>query len=288
MFSKINLRFILFIASIGGIFYFFPDFIFPNNKKAEDIPKVIDNQEDIKDKNKKNTSNQRFFVKITEDYLPKSTGEIVIHSYYALAFNRQYKQAEWVAYELTPANLEVNAHRANDFRPDPALSESPKPSDYVGSGYAKGHLAPANDFTFDADAMSETFFMSNMTPQSKDCNIGIWKILEDDTRNWARKYGRLFVCTGPVLQGGVKKYIGKNKVGVPRTLYKILLRVSEKGEAQAIGFLIPNQMCTELLRQYAVTIDEIERQTGVNFFPDLFKNKADETRIEGEMDFEAW
>ena len=98
---------------------------------------------------------------------------------YTICYRESYEQAEWSAYSLSREQLKKNASRSNDFRPDPQISsESASLADYKGSGFDRGHLTPAADMSFDQKAMSETFFMSNMSPQAPEFNRGIWKDLE--------------------------------------------------------------------------------------------------------------
>ena len=114
----------------------------------------------------------------TPDLLPISTtGEIVKHKYYTLSYSEKNEQAEWVFYLLTKANSVGAVERGNNFRPDPSVpTGSASLLDYRNSGYDKGHLCPAADMSFNAQAMSETFYLSNMSPQVPSFNRGIWKM----------------------------------------------------------------------------------------------------------------
>jgi len=199
---------------------------------------------------------------------------------YDICYRESYEQAEWSAYQLERSELVKNASRSNDFRPDPQIStESASLADYRKSGYDRGHLAPAADFAYSPEAMSETFYMSNMTPQAPQFNRGIWKDLEEDVRSWANKYGRAYVICGPVLDESADRYatIGASKVVIPRYFYKIvLLPVYEDKEDFATpddctkliarAYLIPNKQCNDSYEAYRVSINEIESRTGIDFF----------------------
>ncbi|MBR1537102.1 MAG: DNA/RNA non-specific endonuclease [Treponema sp.] len=199
---------------------------------------------------------------------------------YSICYRESYEQAEWSAYCLTEEQLVKNASRSNDFRSDPEiLTASASLADYKGSGFDRGHLTPAADMSFSEEAMSETFFMSNMSPQAGSFNRGIWKDLESDVRLWAKKFGRVYVVSGPILEKPGAEYasIGENNVTVPEFYYKVILAPLYEDEndkktpedasgAVAIGFVFPNEKCTKNLFDYAVSIDEIEKRTKLDFF----------------------
>lgn len=223
---------------------------------------------------------------VPEDILPASTtGEVVRHTYYVLSYDEDNEQAEWVAYELTRDRLNENwVERPNSFRPDPDVrTESATPRDYSGSGYDKGHLCPAADMAFDEKAIDETFFMSNMSPQAGAFNGGVWRELEECTRDWARKFKRLYVATGPVLNQTPLGQIGFSKVTVPASYYKVLYAPEQH---RAIAFILPNAMSTRPIMDYACSIDEVEKLTGLDFFPNLLKGLDEE--LEGSLDKAAW
>lgn len=217
-----------------------------------------------------------------------SSGEIIEHTHYALSYVEEYEQAEWVAYNLTKASIAVkNVERARWFNPDNAVkSGSAVHSDYRGSGYSRGHLAPAGDMAFSKEAMKESFFMSNMSPQVREFNQGIWNELEMSVRNWAWDNDQVYVVTGPVLsKGHILKYIGHNDVAVPDLFYKIVLDYTGK-EKKGIGFLIPNKVSDKPLIEYAVSIDRVEEVTGIDFFSDAPISSIE--KIESRFDTDAW
>ena len=155
---------------------------------------------------------------------------------------------------------------------------------YKNSGYDKGHLCPAGDRRFNYNAFEETFLTSNISPQNHDFNAGIWNRLEQKTRYWAKKYDGVFVITGGVLQKGLKT-IGSEKVAVPNYFYKIIADNSNQ-KLKTIAFLIPNKPVSNSFYKYVVTIDEIEKRTGIDFFsnlPDALENK-----IESTIDLNSW
>lgn len=211
---------------------------------------------------------------------------VIVHTNYALQYDERYEQAEWVAYELTAAEVKGTVRRGNNFREDPSvITGSAELSDYKKSGFDRGHLAPAGDMKFSESAMDESFYLSNMSPQRPGFNRGIWKELEEKVRDWAEENGSLYVVTGPVLNKPYYQTIGGNKVAVPEYYYKVILDYKEPG-IKGIGFLLPNKKCDDGVEDYAVTIDEVEEVTGIDFFPKL--PDTVEGKIESEADLSLW
>ena len=150
--------------------------------------------------------------------------DIVSHTYYTLSYSEDHEQAEWVYYVLNSNQLNSSTERKNNFRPDNKVkTSSAQLYDYKGSGYDRGHLAPATDMKYNTISMSESFFMSNMSPQSPSFNRGIWKKIEKQFRDWSYKYGELVIITGPVLKGENYSSIGYNKVTIPKWYYKVAI-----------------------------------------------------------------
>ena len=205
------------------------------------------------------------------DYLPESTtGQVVGHNPYTLSYDEQHEQAEWVAYELTASKVNGSYDRTDNFRRDPKVETgSASLADYKGSGYDRGHLAPAADMSYSRTAMSESFYLSNMTPQEAGFNRGIWRQLESQVRDWARNNGSIYVASGPVLSGNYKEEIGPNDVSVPTHYYKVILDYDKGSKSKAIGFILPNEKADQSLKEYATTIDAVERRTGIDFFHEI-------------------
>jgi len=211
--------------------------------------------------------------------------EIVRHSAYTLGYCETHEQARWVAYELTSANVAGNAKRKDDFRSDPSVSTgSAKLSDYRGSGYDRGHLAPAADMKLNTTYMSESFFMSNMSPQTPSFNRGIWKNLEETVRKMAVLSGRVYVVTGPIFSAS-KGQIGGSKVTIPSSYYKVILDFREPG-LKAIGFILPNAASSRPISSFALSVDDVESRTGLDFFSKLPDDV--ENQLESQYDYSEW
>ena len=212
--------------------------------------------------------------------------QIIRHTGYTLSYNEEHELPSYVAYELTRAEVLGGGEREDSFKEDKAVrTGSAERSDYRGSGYDRGHMAPAADFKWSAEAMSDTFFLSNMAPQDPSFNRGIWADLEAVVRTMAYENGSVYVVTGPVLTDGPYETIGKNEVSVPRRFYKVVLDYTEP-EIKAIGFVLPNEGSDRSLQSYAVSVDEVEEITGLDFYPRL--PDEEEGRIEAECDPSLW
>jgi len=221
-----------------------------------------------------------------ENILPNSTtNQIVNHSYFSLSYNEPFEQAEWIAYILTKEHLTYDNRKRPYFIEDPWVkSKSADWRNYKGSGYDRGHLCPAGDRRFSEQAYNETFYTSNISPQNRDFNAGIWNRLEMQTRSWAKKYKRLYVITGGVLQDGLEE-IGDEDVDVPDYFYKIL--VKENGNTlDVLGFVMPNKEQNKPLRNFVVPVDKIEQLTGINFFEKL--DKKQQEFLEKAVNLKNW
>ena len=224
---------------------------------------------------------------LAQGLLPKygPFDQIIKHKAYTLKYNERAEQAEWVYYVLTAEKAQGKIKRTDDFREDPFVTTgSATLADYKGSGYDRGHLCPAADNAWDRTAMSESFFMSNMSPQVPGFNRGVWKRLEEQVRQWAIENKEIHVVTAGVLTEDLP-VIGPNKVAVPRFYYKVILDYLEP-ELKGIAFILPNESSNKSMASYAVTIDKIEETTGIDFFhalPDDIEEK-----IESTMDLGLW
>lgn len=203
--------------------------------------------------------------------------ELTEHTHFSLGYSEEHEQAAWVAYIISRVHTRNTSERRNNFREDPKISTtSASPKDYSKSGYDRGHLAPAGDFDFNKKALSETFYMSNISPQDPSLNRGSWKELEDLVRDLATERDSLWVVSGPVLERGLKK-IGRNKVSVPKYFYKIILD-ARPSSLSALGFLMPNEKISAGPGNFVVSVDSIEVVSGLDFFPllpDVLENAVE-------------
>lgn len=210
---------------------------------------------------------------------------VIIHTGFSLLYNEKYEQAKWVAYELTKVETYKVAERTNRFIIDLKVStHTANNKDYKSSGYDKGHLAPAGDMSWSAQSMYESFYFSNISPQVPAFNRGIWKKLEELVRLWAIENEAIYIITGPII-GNNPSTIGANKVAVPDYYFKVILDYTYPS-IKGIGFILPNAGSQEKLQYFALSIDEVEKITGIDFFP-LIPDEQ-ENNIEKTLCISCW
>lgn len=207
--------------------------------------------------------------------------KILRRSFYAcrIGYAALYDPAErtplWVAEHVKKINFSGNAERDElDFIPDNDIPSGalPRPSDYAGSGFDKGHMAPAANFKSSQVAMNSTFRFANAVPQTPQSNRGLWKQLEDATRELAIRRDGLYVVTGPIFIGSKRAKL-RGRVSIPNATFKILI---DPKHSSMTGFVIPNNSSPgKDFRIYQVKVREIERLTGLNFNPNLSRTLAD-------------
>ncbi|QEN03652.1 DNA/RNA non-specific endonuclease [Thiospirochaeta perfilievii] len=220
------------------------------------------------------------------DFSPKATGRVFYKEFYSLQYNEEYEQADWVYYRLTKDMVYGDEKRRDSFKVDSDIETgSAALKDYKSSGFDRGHLVPAADMKISKKAMSESFYMSNMSPQRPGFNRGIWKKLESFVRFWAVENEELYIVTGPVFTEETYLTIGENRVGIPEYFYKVIL--DYKGEEiKAIGFLLPNKKSSIPIMKYALSVNDIEDLTGIDFFYNLPDDI--EEFIEKDIDINLW
>ena len=219
--------------------------------------------------------------------IPGKCDQIVNREGYALGFSRKYRQPLWVVYRITKEEAESQkvSRKIADFYEDAEVVGAATLADYRRSGYDRGHLAPAGDMKFSANAMRESFSLANMSPQKNSFNGGVWHRLEQAVRNFAGREDSLFVVTGPVfIDEEEPKYIGANKVRVPEFYYKVIY--DETPPQKMIGFIMANKGSKKPLSFFAVTVDEVEEATGLDFFSAL--PVETQTNLESRIDIKSW
>lgn len=211
--------------------------------------------------------------------------EIINYEGMTISFNSKMHVPNWVAWELTRDEANGSFPRKGNFRSDDKVAGSAETWDYSYSGYDRGHMAPAGDMKWSEKAMDESFYMTNMCPQAKTLNTGTWKRLEEKSRQWAEIDSAIIIVCGPILSDPINEFIGDSRVAVPKRFFKVILS-PYINNPRGIGFIMSNGKIPGGLQSTAVTIDEVERITGFDFFsslPDEIENK-----VESQCKFHYW
>ena len=221
---------------------------------------------------------------------PGARGIFLCRKGYALAFDVNAKVPLWVVENLTrERSLIFDKGRRRPFTQDPDLppGTSPRNEDFRGGVYDKGHMAPAEDSDWDAEASRETFYLSNVAPMvGRKLNRTLWKRLEEEVRNWAQCSNQLYVVTGPVLPTNVARAqrVGPSRVAVPTHFYKVVYQPSTR---RAAAFLVPNAEQTgKEFERFATSVDEVEKRTGLDFFAALPQTL--EAEVEARVSSTPW
>lgn len=211
--------------------------------------------------------------------------QILRRKAYTASYNKELRCPNWVAWHLTAAHSDGPLTRLSNFHED---EEVPEPratlADYRKSGWSRGHMCPAGDNKWDKEAMYESFALTNICPQHSSLNSGLWNSVETDCRQWARRFGDIYIVCGPVLMKRQHQTIGENRVVVPEAFFKVVLCLN--GEPKGFGIIARNTAGTKKKDLYYNTIDEVERITGIDFFPALPDDIEDQ--VEGAVDMKLW
>ncbi|ELE7613381.1 DNA/RNA non-specific endonuclease [Vibrio vulnificus] len=206
--------------------------------------------------------------------------QVLCRDGYAVGYNYNTKNADWVAYHITAESVNASYKRSNSFKEDAELPDYARSTlaDYSNSGYDRGHLAPSAAMDFSQQSMQQSFLMSNMSPQLPGFNRVGWRLLEEHVRDLANEYNELYVVTGPIYQGG-ENAIG-NGVVIPSAFFKVIL---DPAFNDAIAFIVPHRdVSSSELANFITTIDEVERLTQLDFF------SAVDDSTEASMEAQVW
>jgi endonuclease G len=241
--------------------------------------------------------------------LPVSAGHpadefVLIQPDYVIWYDETLRVPLWVAYRLTSANLAGPPGRVEAFRPDPRLRPEQRAElcDYADTGFDRGHMAPDADFTQSVTAKINTYILSNMCPQHPNFNRKIWQWFEGLVRDWAQKFGSVYVITGAIFDrdGDGKRdpdawadRVGpRGAVALPTGFYKIIVRKDGAAwDALAVKLSHKDQPSNKkdalrLLTQRITSIDAIEKAAATDFFPELPDEQ--ENRLEREKPRQLW
>lgn len=212
--------------------------------------------------------------------------DIYAYTGHVASYNHQTLTPNWVAYRLTDNDVQGTFKENFPFSRDPKVKgRQASREDYSGSGYDKGHMAPRADMKWDRQAYYETFFFTNVCPQDHTMNAGSWNELEQRSRRAARRYGTVYVVTGPIYSSKSPKTIGKARVAVPDAFFKALL-APDGDDYHAVAFVMQNAPERQNVRSCAITVDSLENILRRDLYPTLPDKQ--ETRAEATYDWNDW
>lgn len=219
------------------------------------------------------------------DSRKKNSAQIKDYEGFTVAFNAANGTPDYVAWELLGSETDGAWSRSDKFWQDPEIKGCPESKDYSNSGYDRGHLCPAADQKWSPRAMQDCFVMANMCPQAHALNAGAWKTLEQKERLWAQRDSAIIIVAGPIYENSDKERIGEAGVRVPGAFFKVML-APYLPEPRAIGFVYPNMTSPGNMQNYVMTVREVEKLTGLDFFSSLPDDV--EEQLETTSSFRDW
>lgn len=216
---------------------------------------------------------------------------------FSMEYDKSKKHSRWVAFRFDNQTKLQQATRQDNFISDPSLATEyqREQADFGRRGYDRGHLCASADRLYSQEANDQTFYYTNMSPQRNNFNAGVWADLEVQVRSWGRSCtaaDTLYVVKGGTIdqETQIKEYIGGDRSKpVPKYYYMAVL--FKKGESfKAIAFWLEHTdskpSTSVKLADYALSIDELEEKTGIDFFPNL--NDKLENTLEATYSVKAW
>lgn len=226
--------------------------------------------------------------------MPEETGDkhgerLLAQKYYIIRYDSDLRAPLWTAELLTKAQAGKHRTRADSFRSDPRLSsdESSECADYKEPIFDQGHMTPRGDMNQSNTAMDDTFLMSNMTPQHCAFNRGVWEVLEQTVRDWARQVDKTWIITGAIYDrenpvgrdpdADAWRMKGKRgrRVAIPNLQYKIVIRAHGGGGYETLSIMLPNNdeiipkaQIPKYLAGHVTTIAAIAQRSGFRFLHD--------------------
>lgn len=211
--------------------------------------------------------------------------DIYRYNGFTVSYNRNLHLPNYVVWELTAEETAGEVKRSSKFMVDPEVVGSATLDDYRNSGFDRGHMVPAADMKWSEDAMTACHYMTNIAPQRHTLNAGAWSTLENNCRNWARRDSAIVIVCGPVLTDRLTETIGESRVAVPERYFKVVLAPYAE-PPRGIGFIMPNGEVPGGVQATAMSIDEVEAITGLDFFVNL--PDSIEAIVESQNRYQNW
>ena len=216
----------------------------------------------------------------------KESDKVIVYEGFTLSYNPITLIPNWVAYELTSSEVDGQYPRGNGFGMDlDYKGKQAMREDYSNSGWDKGHMAPAADMKWSRTAMFESFYLTNICPQNHELNGNDWLTLEKLGREWAKRFGSVYIICGPIVGTNHYGTIGENNVVVPDAFFKAFLVIQDQ-RYHVIAFVMPNESKHHRIQEYAITVNELEEKLGLDLFPNL--DDSIEDMIESDLDYSFW
>lgn len=200
---------------------------------------------------------------------------------FTVNFNKDNHTPNYVAWELLSSETTGSVNR-NDYNywVDTSL-EGCLDIDFAYStyGYERGHMCPAADSKWSKEAMNDCMVIANMVPQYRALNAGLWETLEEKERAWARRDGAIWIVSGPVYYDTDDLYLGRSKARAPSACFKAFL-YNDEVAPRAIAFIFTNGTNPGNIQDYAMSIDDLEQELGIDLFsalPDEIENAVEAT-----------
>lgn len=216
----------------------------------------------------------------------RSSDVVLVYNGFVLSYNTKRLIPDWVAYELTAEEVDGPIPRKKGFSMDldykgaQAMRE-----DYSNSGWDKGHMAPSGDMKWSQAAMNDSFYLTNICPQDHELNGKAWRTLENQVREWAVRYGSVWVVCGPLVDSNEHGTIGERKVTVPDGFFKAVLRKEGRGW-RSIAFVFRNDPSKQSVKGAMMTVNDVEALTGFDLFTNL--PRLVEESVESQADWNDW
>lgn len=204
---------------------------------------------------------------------------------FTVSFNKFNRTPNWVAWELLGSETRGNVPRHKKFWQDVDVEGCPVTHDYTNSGYDRGHMCPAADQKWSRKAMEDCFALTNIVPQNNSLNTGAWQTLESKERLWAKRDSAILIVSGPIYSHSDTDRIGESGVRVPGAFFKVLV-APYLDKPRGIAFVYPNISSPGNMENYVMTIRDVEKLTGFDFFYTLPDDIED--AVETTASFRDW
>lgn len=271
-----KMKYILAIIATVIVVYGWCNYNKQNQAEVQEATESIESEKDL----------------VSPCYINKKTSEQILNRFaYITSYNKETRTPNWVGWILTAEHTDGEyVRKGHSFIED---LDVPTPRAIYSDikegecGYQHGHMCPAGDNKWSYKAQKESFLMTNICPQNGDLNQYDWKYLEEACREWAKKFGKIYIVAGPIYYSNKYRTVGENRIAVPEAFFKVVLTIGkEKSQTQAIGFIYDNISGHNSLSYYARPVDYIEEITKLDFFYQL--NDEIENLIEEQYDLTYW